>query len=40
MKELNFEDYISNIEYYNKKYKQTIKGFTHGEDNLEEVEES
>ncbi len=26
MRELNFEDYLSNVEYYNKKYKQTIKG--------------
>ena len=28
MRELNFEDYLANIVYYNKKYKQTIKGAT------------
>ena len=26
MRELNFEDYLPNIEFYNKKYKSTVKG--------------
>ena len=36
MRELNFEEYLGNVEYYNKKYKQTIKGGTDLADDSEE----
>jgi hypothetical protein len=40
MRELNFEDYLPNIEFYNKKYKSAVKGIPEEEvddDNEESV---
>lgn len=40
MRELNFEDYLSNIVYYNKKYKQAIKGKDEKDDDESEMEQT